>query len=455
MTVSLRPLDRWLEPLLAAAVIVAIIRAAIFAYTEGYLPQPFFYMPGDVWMDWFNTAQWAHNPGAYDTWSTVYPPLTFVLLKITSKGSCYAGAAPDFDPMFAARACDWVSVVTFHVVFVVNLVLIYLTFRRLDRTTAIPRFVAVGLGLPMLFGLERANPFLACFTCVLLAFGPLLKSARGRWLALALAINFKPYLIAALAPQLLKRRWRWFEGAALATIGVYLATYAAFGAGTPKEIVATLTAERIYDIASVLDLWFATTYGPVIGLLNSSSLPITSLISSHYIDLLLVILPALLRFTQLTIVLACAAAWLRPEAVPMFRLTGLGVSMAIISAETSGYSIVLLLLFALMEKREGFGRTYAIVMAYVLAIPADIPAGTVGSDVMYSFLSDRTVYVDYKFMLGPLVRPLLFMTLPFALSCVTLRQVWKDIRSQGWRQRWRFRNDLPLLIGEGAARRPA
>jgi len=60
--------------------------------------------------------------------------------------------------------------------------------------------------------------------------------------------------------------------------------------------------------------------------------------------------------------------------------------------------------------------------------------------------------VTFYVMLGPFFRPLIVLSVPFALSLVTLREVWKDIREQGWRLRWRFRNDAPLLVGDGAAR---
>ncbi len=448
----LTPVNRWLEPLLAAAILIALVRAFVFLNIYGHLPQPFFYDPGDVWMDWFNTAYWARDKGAYDVWESVYPPLTFVVMRLFGDSSCYVPASGG-DPW--VRYCDWVGIATFHAFFILNVVLISLTFLKIDRKTATARSIAVAAGLPMLFALERANPFILTFTTIILAFGPLLASARWRWVNVGLAINFKLYLISALAPQLLRRRWRWFEGAVLATILIYIATFVIQGNGSPLQLYENLTVEKVYVINNFLDIWFATTYQPFVGLLNSDSLPITSMIGSKNVEMLLVVLPTLTRIVQLTILLSWIAAWIRPEAVPMFRLTGLGASLAIISTETSGYSLSIGIFFALMERWQGFGRKWAIVAAFIISIPADISTGRVGSDISFSFLANRSVMIDYAFMIGPLIRPLLFMSIPFALACVTIREVWVDIRVQGWRSRWRFRRDLPIMSGEGQAVTPA
>lgn len=442
----MRPINRWLEPLLALAILIALAGAFVHLWIYGYLPQPFFYDPGDIWMDWFNTAYWARDKGAYDVWGSVYPPLTFVVMRIFGISACYV---PGYAADPYARYCDWVGIAAFHLFFILNIILISWTFVKIDRKTALPRSIAVSAGLPMLFALERANPFIITITTIVLGFGPLVASARWRWINVGLAINFKIYLIAALAPQLLRRRWRWFEGALVATILIYIVTYIIQGNGTPFQLYENLSAEKAFAISNFLDIWFSTTYQPLVGLLNSDTLPITSLIGSRNVDILLIVLPALTRTAQIAILLSWIASWLRPEAVPMFRLTGLGASLAIISTETSGYSLAIGIFFAMMEKWQGFGRKWAILMAYILCIPADIATGRVGSNISFSFFANRSVMIEYLFVIGPLLRPLLFMSISFALACVTIRQVWDDIKTHGWRQRWRFRRDVPIMAGGG------
>ena len=71
-----RDWTRW-EHGFAVPVLLGLIYCVGHLLVEGYLPQPFFYQPFDVWMDWFNTAFWSHNPGAYDSWSTSTPQYHF------------------------------------------------------------------------------------------------------------------------------------------------------------------------------------------------------------------------------------------------------------------------------------------------------------------------------------------------------------------------------------------
>lgn len=446
----LTPINRWLEPLLALVILVGLIRAMVHIYTHGYLPQPFFYEPADVWMDWFNTADWARDNGMYDSWGTIYPPLTFVLLKLVGLPYCYMGGG-GAGTAYYARACDWVGIGLLHGIFVMNAVLIAITFYKIDKRTALPRAFALSAGLPMASGLERGNLILLAFTGLLLAFGPLLRSARWRWFAVACAVNFKPYLIATIFPQLLRRRWRWFEGAAVAVVIVYIVTYCLLGHGTPREIVTNITSYTDGQSNALLDLWYAYTYSSTISLLQGDGLPVASLIGSRNVELLLVLLPGLTRLVQLSIVLAAVSAWLRPESVPMFRLTNLGMCLALVTSEAGGYSAALPILFVFMERWRGFGRKWAIIACYLICIPMDIKLDQLPPIIRDTYYTNETQIVTYYIMLGPFVRPLLNMSIPFALACVTIRQVWIDIRAQGWRSRWRFRHDLPIMVGEGAA----
>ena len=449
-----RPIGHWLEPLLAIVILAGLARAMIHVWTHGYLPQPYFHEAGEVWMDWFSTAGWARDPGTYDSWGSVYPPLTFVLLKLMGLPFCYMQGGGG-EGGYAARGCDWLGAVAIHAIFVLNVVLIARTFVRIDRRTAWPRAVALSAGLPMTAALERGNLILLAFTGLILAYGPLLRSARWRWVAVACAINLKPYLIATLFPQLLRRRWRWFEGAVFTVVIVYLVSFAMLGRGTPWEIVTNITGFAEGQADALPNLWYAYTYASTMTLLQAGDLPVASLIGAANVDALLVVLPALTLIAQGLIVAAAAAAWLRPEAVPMFRLTALGLCFALVTSETGGYAAMLPILFVFMEPWRGSARKCAIVACYLICVPLDWPLYSMPPLVRETFFGGRVQPVDYAIMLGPFVRPMLNMSIPVALACLTLREVWDDIRGQRWRSRRRFRHDLHILTGEGQAVRPA
>jgi hypothetical protein len=440
-----------IEYALALAVLAGGVYCVGALLMNGYLPQPFFYQAFDVWMDWFNTAFWAHNPGAYDSWRTLYPPVSFIFLKFLTLPGCYVS-----NEGWYSRDCDWYGMLTMHGWYVLNIFLIGKTFLKIDRKTALPRSFALAAGMPMLDGLERGNLIMVAFTCFLLAHGPLLRSARLRWLFAGLTINFKVYLIGSIFAYPIRRRWRWFEGALFATIGVYFVTWGLMGVGTPVEIYNNLAAwnDGLQQAGSLLDLWYASTYQPVIALLNGSVVPIVAMLGSWRVEFFAAFLPLLIHFVQAMIVLAAAAAWLRPEVVPTYRLVNLTSSIAIITSEGGGYTQALIIFLVFFEPWRGVGLRYAIVACYLLSIPGDLYIDPIYPQVNNGFLNAGPIFYSYWVTYGPFLRPAVVLTIPLALACVTIADVWRDIRGQGWRMRWRFRRDLPIMVGEGRATPP-
>lgn len=440
----------WLEYLLGLGVLLLIGKAMWWLYLYGYLPQPFFYEPSDTYMDWFNTAYWARDNGAYDSWRTIYPPLSFVVLRFLGKGSCYAGAEG-----LVVRDCDWVGLAVIHGIFLLNIVLVARTFLKIDRRTALPRAIALSAGLPMLYAVERGNILLLCFTAMLLGFGPLLRSARLRWLFVGIAVNFKIYLVATIATQLLRRRWLWCEGALISTLLIYLLSFGLLGAGTPKEIITNITDYSSGFIASqVLDIWYSVTYQPLISLLQGESFPVTNAIGSQAAETGLAILPSLIRVGQLAILAGAFATWLRPEVVPVHRIAFFGTALALISSEAGGYTQMMVILFVFMEAWRGIARPIAILLCYILCLPGDIIVSSVPSIIRDSYLAGRSVEVEFGVGLGMFLRPGMLILVGISLSAATIRDVWADIREQGWKDRWRYRRDWPLLPGIRRPRPP-
>lgn len=431
----------WAEYVMAAGVLIVLGRAMWWLYSLGQLPQPFFYEAYDTFMDWFNTSYWAHTNGAYDVWLTIYPPLSFVMLSILGKQSCYVDA-----DSLSVRACDWIGIAAIHTIFIVNIFLISKTFIKLDRRTALPRSFALAAGMPMLYALERGNVLLFCFTAVLLAFGPLLRSAQLRWLFAGIAINFKVYLIAAVAAQLLKRRWLWCEGVIVSTIIVYLLTYGIYGSGTPLQIVHNITDYATgFTAGQILDVWYPVTYQPLMALLQGEAFPSSVTIGSRTTDIAIVAIPIFVHLGQLSVALAAMATWLRPEVVPNHRLAFFGIALALISSEAGGYTMMLMILFVFMESWKGLGRPIAIICCYLLSLPGDIGIARIPPIWRDSYLAGRFVEVQFDVALGMFLRPGMVIVIAIAISATTLHDVWLDVRNQGWRERWRYRRDMPLL----------
>jgi hypothetical protein len=434
-----------IEYLLAISVVAGTGYCLWHLLNFGYFPPPMFYDISDTWMDWFNTAYYAVTGGAYESWKSIYPPVSFVFLRLTNLSGCFLGQeAP------VARRCDWLGIGILHGFYILNIALVALTYIKVDRRTALPRAIALTTGLAMLNGLDRGNLVIVCFSFFVLAFGPLLARVWPKYIAAGLAINFKVYLIAAIFPHVLKRRWRFAEGALLATVFIYILTYAIYGDGTPIAIVRNITEFADSGISTnFLDLWNAGTYKPAESLLTSTDSPIVQLIGSGQVETFLALIPITLWLAQLSILGAAAATVLRPEVVPPYRLTNLGVCMALITSESGSYTNIFILFLVFLEPWRGAGRITAILCAYALCLPFDIILHRIDPFLRYAFFADREVMIQYPITYGPFFRPGFLLIIAIAISWATIMDVWRDVRGQGWRLRWRYRRDLPLLLRGG------
>lgn len=416
----------WLENVLAGVILLGICYCAIHVWRNGYLPAPFFYEPSDTFADWFNTAYWARQAGAYDTWGTIYPPLSFLFLRLVSLGKCYPQFR-SFDPSAGldARDCDWLAFVAMAVIFVGNIVLTFVMLRKIDTTTAIPRTICVALGMPMLNALERGNLLMIAYTCTILALGPILASARLRWIFAGLAVNFKVYLIGTFVAVLLRKKWLWFEGFVLATVLIYLVTLAIFGRGTPFEIIDNIRLFSQGTPSQILDIWHSMTYSALMSVIKLGNFPLVSIIGSQWVSVLEIALPLLTRFTQLLIVLAAAAVWYRPGLFTTYRAVCLGTLMALVSAESGMYTQIFFMIFVMTEPWRGFGRKWAVVSCYILSMPFDIPIDRLPEVARNTYFTDTITMISFEVALGPLVRPLLIMTVAWAISLVTIVDLWR------------------------------
>jgi hypothetical protein len=446
MTVAPRP-HRWhlaIEYGFVIAILAALAHMTWFFLEYGFLRQPFFYEPSGTWMDWFSLSQYAHNRGAYDVELTIYPPLSFVLMKIMSIKQCYANNFSE-----QVRACDWLGIVALLGFYILAVIISFFHFRKVDRYTYLPRWFAIAFGFPMLYGLERGNLVFIALIFYMIAYGPLVRSARLRWLAAGIVVNLKVYMIAAVLAPLAKRRWMPVEGALLAVVGVYLVSWFILGDGSPAQILRNLSSYSAgFGAQRVLDLWFGSSLVPIRTLMRGD-FPIFSAFSSDQADGIYYAATALTYLTQALAVAAVAATFLRPEVVPLHRVILFGTIVALSAKEAGGYTGVFLMMSIFMERWRGWARPTAIILAYIVCIPDDfiIPIG-MPPMLRPSFLSGQDVMA--QFGIGPvsLFRPVMMFMACNCLAAATLHDVWADVKTQGWKGRWRFRRDLPLLPGQ-------
>lgn len=384
--------------------------------TLGHLPRPFNSDPSQSLMDFYNTAYWANRAGAYEIWHTVYPPLSFLFAQVITSQACYVGTA------YEARTCDPAGAGVILAFYLLNVALVFLSLRRATAVAAIPRSLALCLGLPMLYGLELANLIIPCFTVFVLAEGRLLKSRWARHLFRGLAFNFKLYLLVVALPSALQRRFGWLFAAGAASLAIYLVTLMIYQSGTPWEIVTDLIfysrdQSRLYieqnhlaEIAAASDdIWNRTV-------------------------------PIVLRLGEAIAFIGLFSGFMLKDAVSNRRLSAL--ALTIICAEaaihTQGFSAdytQIFLIFLIFRERDwNFASAVAIVMAYLLCITADMTIVDAHREVEVSFFSGRLVEVNFGLTVSQFVRPLLIVVIQITLTCMVWRKFIESSNRRGRRR---------------------
>lgn len=412
------------EALLALAVVASAAWTLRFFLEFGYLPQPFVFDTNDTFMDWFNTAYWANNPGIYNVWRSIYPPLSFVFLDATSLPGCYLHNS------FTARDCDWLARGTIYIFYAIDVALAWACFRRLDRRTAPMRTVAIALGLPMLFTIERGNLILVAFTFFMIAHGPVTASKPWRWFAAAVTINFKPYLVLPMLAHAVKRDWRTLEVAGIATVALYLVTLALVGSGTPMELASNTANWVVFQGGQVWnEVNYSTSYAPLL-MFRTLDIPLLQFVPSRLIETIEFLVPIVIRSSQLVALAALAAAWLQPRALPTHRIAAILLGAYLVTQSPGGYTQLFLLFLVLMETWKGAGPIAAIVCAYLLCLVGDWPLATVLDVTSASWLGERTVTASFGLTAGHFIRPGLIVIMLWALSLDSIVRVVRAHRSQ-------------------------
>lgn len=408
------PANRWIEWILCGLVVAGVVHAGWHLVTQGYLPLPFFYDLNDSMMDGYSTAYYANNPGAYDVWYSVYPPFSFVFLKFITDPSCYR----QFD-YYYSRDCDWIPRIVIFAIFFLNILLVYLTYRKHDRKTAFTRALAVSIGMPALFGLDRLNLVVPCFTCFVLSTGSLLRSARLRTLALAASINFKPYLLVTIIPSLLKRQWTRFEYYCLWIILIYLLTMFMMGDGTPFQIARDIlnfsnAFAKPASIGSAISSFsYSTSFSPILRLL-SSDVPLLFFFDSKVVEVVGTLLSTLILAGEVGVALCCLAAVIRPSRVHARRFMALIVAALLSRSDISGgYSLVFLTYLIFFENFKTPFPALLLVFAYLLSIPYDYIFYPITHRYESVYWTGKQVYSDPGATYGDFIRPSLILLIQY------------------------------------------
>ena len=410
------------ELVLATAVLAGLGCLAIFFGSYGYLPSPFFADKGESLMDWFETAYRSRTPGAHSRWGSVYPPLSFVLARALSSPSCYAHSSK------LARLCDPLGATILLGFLAVGFVTTFLALRRPAGPNAAPGTIALCLGSSMLHGLERGNLVLLAYPFFVLGFSKVLRHGWLRIACAAIALNLKPYLLLSGVGWLARRRWAWLASVFAAGAGVYLASWAAFGAGSPLEVMRNMAGPLRVPARAGLDLMgFSSSYDFLLVVLGTpGQFPVA-------------IGPAAEVAIRVGVFVLVAAGWIgwwtcclaaarRPAILSSQRLAAISLAVLFSICTPGGYSVIFLLFLVFLERWEGLARKIALVSAYLWCIPFDAPVKVLGHHPAYSFLANRIVTQQTELTAGELLRPALVLAIEFSLIAASLSDLRRDWR---------------------------
>lgn len=363
-------------------------------------------------MDYYNTAYWANRPGAYSLWHSVYPPLSFVFLRLWTAPACYVASA------YLARECDLRAITPIFFFYIVNVGLVFFSLRKANPRSAIWRTIALCAGLPMLYGLELGNLIIPCFTAFVLAEGHLIRSRALRRVFLAAAINFKPYLLIIVLPQLVRRRWAWLVGVGAAGLLIYTISYAFEGAGSPIDIAQDLL---IYSHGE-----------PNLFAQNNH----LAEISSKGLGLWNDVFPGLFRLGEIGVVACYVGALLVPRSMRLGRMSIL--TLTLISGEgmlhtqgyTGDYTEIFFLFLIFMGRWRGPVGLTILAAAYILCCALDFDLASAAHKVAASFLSGRTVVAEFTVSISQFVRPTLLLTIQYGLVLLFAKDFQREIKAR-------------------------
>jgi hypothetical protein len=317
---------------------------------EGFLPQPFVFDTNDTFMDWFHTAYWANHPGAYDVQRSIYPPLSFVFLRLFSLSDCYV-ASPFAARLRLAGTND-------------DRALLWARHRRRrarvlsQRPSNHAAHARLSFGLPLLFTLERGNLILVCFIFFAIAHAPITRSRKVQALATALTINFKPYL---LLPHLRRGAAEWPARTRRTCDHRGLSRHA----GSGRCGIDRRTGQQHHQLGHIRR-WAGVERNQLFDelrpflMLDKTGVPLLDFVPSRIVEGVETFVPLAIRSTQI-VALACLGAALRPKALSHARIAAVMLGAYLVTQSPGGYTQAFLVFLVLLEPARGIGSRIAVL----------------------------------------------------------------------------------------------
>lgn len=412
--------DNWHRKRLTYVGIILFPIVAGFLYyiyylmENGYLPSPFVYDKSDTFMDLFNALYWVYDDGRYTDWGSVYPPLSFFILRLVN--FVFAGGGYG-DPALMRDNSMFVIVGVCLIYLAVPAILLQTKHWQEDFSKNERFFIyfAILLSAPMLFTLERGNLIVLCPILLGLA---LLRIGLARCVCIALLINIKPYFALLMIYYIARQNWKGFATCA-ALSGL---VFAVFGLAFDNHLFVFFTnlfdfsqEEGIFSLREVLALPSSiSAFSYVLKNPDGAMFASDFLTSERVAIIVYIIETAKWGVLAISMVALFTRSALMRDA-EVFSL--LVVAITNLGIWVGGYTFILYIaLIPVFIKMRA--RWLYISLLSVIAMPLDIvPLVDNFIGEQYSYLADAYINIQWTLGLGSVVRPVVNLILLFLLSC--------------------------------------
>jgi len=384
-----------------------------FSIVNGYLPSPFLYDKSDTFMDLFNALHWAYDDGRYTDWGSIYPPLSFFILKFIN----FVCAGREHGAPAIMRENSQFVIAGFCLIYLAVPAVVLKTrswqdFQRIEKCLI---YFVIVLSAPMLFTLERGN--LILLTPILLAF-TLSKIGITRSVCIALLINVKPYFALLMIYYIARKNLKWF------TICFLLSglIFAISGVALDDHFFVFFT--NMFNFSQEAGLFSLREVMAMPSSVSSFSYVLKNpagamLVSGHLNSPMIAIFVYIIETVKwIVLVISLAVVVIRSRQMRDAEIISLlVVAICNLGIWVGGYTYILYIALIPVFIKMCTKWLY-IGLILLIAIPLDtIPLLSDFIGEQYSYLAAAHVNIWWTLGLGSVIRPIANLILLLLLSC--------------------------------------
>jgi len=378
----------------------------------GYLPSPFIYDKSDTFMDFFNVLYWAYDSGRYTDWGSIYPPLSFFIVKFIN---FVAGGASSGEPA-TMRVSSPIVLAAISIIYLAIPfgVIKMRMWRVFDATQKMIMYLILITSVPMLFTLERGNVII-----IIPLFLALMLEKIGwlRVICIAILINIKPYFALLLFYYVARNNLIGLARAVLVSAFVFFATGLALDSNFMHFFGNIFSFAQMQDIFSLREIMaMPSSISAFSATLKHPDASILALryFSEEFISGVIVLIEVTKwSVIALAFIICCVKSNKLRDAeifcIILVAITNLGVWVG-------GYSVIFYLVLIPVVFKLKYRIVYISLLA-LMSIPLDsIPVINEYIGSQYSYVSDVNVGVQWTLGFGAVLRPILNFSFLLALT---------------------------------------